>query len=41
MRAMTLSELQAPLQAQLSGGDREVLRVSTDSRSLQRGDLSP
>jgi UDP-N-acetylmuramoyl-tripeptide--D-alanyl-D-alanine ligase len=39
MRAMTLSELQAPLQAQLSGGDREVLRVSTDSRSLQRGDL--
>jgi len=39
MRPMTLSELQAPLQAQLTGGDREILRVSTDSRSLQRGDL--
>jgi UDP-N-acetylmuramoyl-tripeptide--D-alanyl-D-alanine ligase len=39
MRAMTLSELQAPLQAQLAGGDREILRVSTDSRSLQTGDL--
>ena len=39
MRPMTLSELQAPLHAQLAGGDREILRVSTDSRSLQTGDL--
>ncbi|HDY83421.1 MAG TPA: UDP-N-acetylmuramoyl-tripeptide--D-alanyl-D-alanine ligase, partial [Halieaceae bacterium] len=39
MRPMTLSELQVPLQAQLTGGDREILRVSTDSRSLQQGDL--
>ena len=39
MRAMTLSELQGPLQAQLTGGDRDILGVSTDSRSLQPGDL--
>ena len=39
MRPMTLYELQSPLQAQLNGGDRDILRVSTDSRSLQQGDL--
>ncbi|RLA46772.1 MAG: UDP-N-acetylmuramoyl-tripeptide--D-alanyl-D-alanine ligase [Gammaproteobacteria bacterium] len=31
--------MQAPLQARLTGGDREILRVATDSRSLQHGDL--
>jgi UDP-N-acetylmuramoyl-tripeptide--D-alanyl-D-alanine ligase len=39
MRPMTLAELEAPLQARLIGADREFLRVSTDTRSLQRGDL--
>ena len=39
MRPMSLAELQAPLAAQLHGADREILGVSTDSRSLQEGDL--
>ena len=39
MRAMTLGELIAPLQARLVGPDREFLGVSTDSRSLREGDL--
>ena len=39
MRAMSLSELEAPLHAQLVGQDREILGVSTDSRALQCGDL--
>jgi UDP-N-acetylmuramoyl-tripeptide--D-alanyl-D-alanine ligase len=39
MRAMTLSELETPLQAQLCGCDREILGVSTDSRALHKGDL--
>ncbi|MEH6635605.1 MAG: Mur ligase family protein, partial [Halioglobus sp.] len=39
MRAMTLSELQAPLQAQLCGGDGQITGVCTDSRSLRAGDL--
>ena len=39
MRAMTLSELETPLHAQLYGCDREILGVSTDSRALHKGDL--
>ena len=39
MRAMSLSELTAPLQATLSGADVEFSHVSTDSRSLRAGDL--
>jgi UDP-N-acetylmuramoyl-tripeptide--D-alanyl-D-alanine ligase len=39
MRAMRLSELERPLQGRLLGGDREFTRVSTDSRSLQAGEL--
>ena len=39
MRAMRLSELEQPLQGNLLGGDREFSRVSTDSRSLQAGEL--
>ena len=39
MRAMTLSELQAPLQAQLCGSDGQITGVCTDSRSLRAGDL--
>jgi UDP-N-acetylmuramoyl-tripeptide--D-alanyl-D-alanine ligase len=39
MRALNLSELQAPLAAQLLGIDQEVTRVSTDSRTVQAGDL--
>jgi UDP-N-acetylmuramoyl-tripeptide--D-alanyl-D-alanine ligase len=39
MRALCLAELEAPLQGQLLGEDREFSRVSTDSRSLQTGDL--
>ena len=39
MRALTLSELQLPLAAQLHGADTEISGVSTDSRTLQRGDL--
>jgi UDP-N-acetylmuramoyl-tripeptide--D-alanyl-D-alanine ligase len=39
MRSMTLSELQAPLLAQMVGADQEITGVSTDSRSLCRGDL--
>ncbi len=39
MRPMFLSELEAPLQAQLVGADREFLGVSTDSRHLAEGDL--
>lgn len=39
MRAMTLSELQAPLAARLQGADQEFTGVSTDSRSLRAGDL--
>ena len=39
MRAMTLGELVAPLQARLVGSDCEFGRVSTDSRSLLGGEL--
>ena len=39
MRAMCLSELEQPLQGHLLGGYREFSRVSTDSRSLQAGEL--
>ncbi|MDH5172889.1 MAG: UDP-N-acetylmuramoyl-tripeptide--D-alanyl-D-alanine ligase [Gammaproteobacteria bacterium] len=39
MRPLTLSELVAPLQAQLVGRDCEFLGVSTDSRELRHGDL--
>ena len=39
MRAMTLGELTALLQARLVGADREFVGVSTDSRSLCEGDL--
>jgi UDP-N-acetylmuramoyl-tripeptide--D-alanyl-D-alanine ligase len=39
MRAMTLSELQLPLAAQLQGADREFTGVSSDSRTLRPGDL--
>jgi len=39
MRPMTLSELQIPLGAQLRGVDQEFTGVSTDSRTVQRGDL--
>jgi UDP-N-acetylmuramoyl-tripeptide--D-alanyl-D-alanine ligase len=39
MRTMTLSELQKPLAAQLRGVDCDILGVSTDSRTLRRGDL--
>jgi UDP-N-acetylmuramoyl-tripeptide--D-alanyl-D-alanine ligase len=39
MRTMTLSELCAPLGAQLAGAEREIRGVSTDSRKLQPGDL--
>jgi len=39
MRAMTLSELQQPLAAQLLGADQVFTGVSTDSRSVRSGDL--
>ncbi len=39
MRTMSLSELQMPLAAQLLGVDCDILGVSTDSRTLRRGDL--
>ena len=39
MRALELSELEAPLQAQRLGGDCQVERVVTDSRQLAAGDL--
>jgi len=39
MRALTLAELKTPLAAQLHGLDQEFTGVSTDSRTLQRGDL--
>ena len=39
MRPMFLSELEAPLQAQLLGADCEFRGVSTDSRHLAEGDL--
>ncbi len=39
MRAITLSELQIPLSAQLAGEDRVFTGVSTDSRSICAGDL--
>jgi UDP-N-acetylmuramoyl-tripeptide--D-alanyl-D-alanine ligase len=39
MRAMTLSELQSPLAAQLQGGDQVFTGISTDSRALRAGDL--
>jgi UDP-N-acetylmuramoyl-tripeptide--D-alanyl-D-alanine ligase len=39
MRAMSLSELELPLSAQLIGMDRKFQRVSTDSRTLRDGDL--
>ncbi len=39
MRPLTLSELVAPLSAQLVGEDSEFTGVSTDSRNLAAGDL--
>ena len=39
MRALSLSELAAPLGAELLGGDREVTGVTTDSRAVSAGDL--
>jgi UDP-N-acetylmuramoyl-tripeptide--D-alanyl-D-alanine ligase len=39
MRTMTLAELREPLAATLHGGDCNILGVSTDSRTLSRGDL--
>ncbi|MFT4520587.1 MAG: UDP-N-acetylmuramoyl-tripeptide--D-alanyl-D-alanine ligase [Halioglobus sp.] len=39
MRALSLAELQTPLVAQLLGSDCEVLGVSTDSRTVGKGDL--
>jgi UDP-N-acetylmuramoyl-tripeptide--D-alanyl-D-alanine ligase len=39
IRALSLSELVAPLQATLVGTDCEFSRVCTDSRQLQAGDL--
>lgn len=39
MRALSLSELQAPLAAQLLGDDATFAGVSTDSRSLRTGEL--
>ncbi|PLW82935.1 UDP-N-acetylmuramoyl-tripeptide--D-alanyl-D-alanine ligase [Kineobactrum sediminis] len=39
MRAFTLSELEKPLQARLSGADTTITRVSTDSRAIGPGDL--
>ncbi len=39
MRAWTLSELEAPLDAQLLGVDTTVVGVSTDSRSIAAGEL--
>lgn len=39
MRPMTLAELQMPLAAQLHGVDQAFSGVSTDSRTVQRGDL--
>jgi UDP-N-acetylmuramoyl-tripeptide--D-alanyl-D-alanine ligase len=39
MRPMTLAELQEPLAAQLHGVDQPFSGVSTDSRTVQRGDL--
>ena len=39
MRALSLAELAGPLEAELHGADCNFTRVSTDSRSLQPGDL--
>ena len=39
MRALSLAELAGPLEAELHGPDWNFTRVSTDSRSLQPGDL--
>jgi len=39
MCPMSLSELQAPLEARLSGPDNKITGVSTDSRKLSDGDL--
>lgn len=39
MRALSLSELEAPLGAQRVGDDREITGVTTDSRAVSSGDL--
>jgi UDP-N-acetylmuramoyl-tripeptide--D-alanyl-D-alanine ligase len=39
MRALAMSELVAPLQAELIGDDRIFAAVTTDSRAVTRGDL--
>lgn len=39
MRALSLAELQAPVEGRLIGNDREISGVSIDSRSLAEGDL--
>ena len=39
MRAMTLSELEAPLEAQLAGTDCSVSGVATDGRAVAPGEL--
>ena len=39
MRALALSELVAPLQAELIGDDRTFAAVTTDSRAVTQGDL--
>ncbi|QIB66608.1 UDP-N-acetylmuramoyl-tripeptide--D-alanyl-D-alanine ligase [Kineobactrum salinum] len=39
MRSFWLTELQQPLEAQLRGADVAVGRISTDSRTIQPGDL--
>jgi UDP-N-acetylmuramoyl-tripeptide--D-alanyl-D-alanine ligase len=39
MRALTLSELEAPLAGRLHGADRAFTGVTTDSRSVREGDL--
>lgn len=39
MRALSLAELQHPLEAELIGGDASVAAVTTDSRSVSGGEL--
>ena len=39
MRALTLSELEAPLEAKMLGVDCEFSGVSTDSRTMQPGNI--
>ena len=39
MRAMTLTELEAEIEAKLQGGDASVTGICTDSRAVQPGDL--